>query len=219
MKNICSLRPWRSLNVIWLLALPGCQLFQERTPSSFSEDDVVPLATVVALANGAVIDYQNNSPKGDDPLPPLAQADFHFKAVTEHNVKGDVTLAVFKLAGAAKRHFTKDVTFTYAVPPPKKSGPFFAKQKPDFQGDLSKLIAGAARSVKDVSMGKLKFKQLKVEVEYGVDRDASAGISLTVTALATSSVNAMAGYSDSTVQSITLTFQNPEPVEPPKPTT
>ena len=77
------------------------------------------------------------------------------------------------------------------------------------------MIAAAARSVKDAKkLNELEFSQLKVDLEFGVDRQLSLGPSVTVNSLVVVSASAIGGYSDSTVQTITVTFKAPESKKP-----
>jgi hypothetical protein len=181
-----------------------------QTPQPAAPTDGAPLDLVIAQVKAAILKYQSSLGSGPDSLPPLASAEFDFKATTATTVGGSINLWIFKIGGSHENDVVNDVTYTYSVPPPPKPPAGLAAHKPPptLTEALASTIQSAAAAVKTSStMGKLTFKSLTVNVSYGVKWDGSIGANVPIQFI---TVGLNGDKSKNTVQSVKLVFSQPE---------
>jgi hypothetical protein len=94
------------------------------------------------------------------------------------------------------------------VPPPPTGAALAGRQPPPtLTEELASTIQNGAKAVKQSpsGIGKLKFKQLAVTVQYGVKWDISVGLSAPISFV---TVGINADKNKNTVQSVELTFSD-----------
>jgi hypothetical protein len=168
-----------------------------------AQPDGIPLSLVIAQVQDALNEYQNNLGAGESALPPLSSAEFDFKTITDVTVGGSVSLLIFKFGVTHLHETVNDVTYTYAVAPPKSvTGERVAP--PTLKDQLAKAIQGAAKGVQGAATAAgMPFSRLAVTIQYGVKWDLNgAGQS----AISFVTVGLNADRSQNTVQSVKLTF-------------
>jgi hypothetical protein len=172
--------------------------------------DTCQLSAVIAQVKAALDLYQNNLGSGPDALPPLSSAEFDFKTTTAESIGGTINLFIFKFGASHEKDAVTDVTFTYSVPPPPKPAALASKKAPPTLPEvLASTIQSAAKAVgTSGTLGKLKFSQLVVNLQFGVKWDVSGGISAPISFV---TVGINADKNKNTVQSVKLTFSNPKP--------
>ena len=70
------------VQILSLLLLASASAFGQQAASTKKPPDTVPLDQVIAQVQQALDEYQGNLGTGDYKLPPLATAEFDFKATT-----------------------------------------------------------------------------------------------------------------------------------------
>ena len=196
-------RPYLVLLTCCGIALAGCM---SSGPGSLTPEDVVPLDTVIAQVEEALNLYQSNIGNGPRALPPLASAEFDFKACATSIAGGTVNLIVLKIGGTYQTDFVQDVTFTYKVPPPPPH-PFRAEavEPLDLKETLVSTIQSAAKVARTMkTVGRLPLNNVVVSIQFGVKREASGGVSAPIS-FATLGLNG--GKNNSRVQTVKLVFQ------------
>lgn len=148
--------------------------------------------------------YQAES--GAEKLPPLAEADFDFKATSATTVGGTISLFIFKIGASHENDVTNEVTFTYKLPPPLialEKGPK-RPPPPTLADDLVKTIKAAAHAVQgSATVGNLKFSQLTVQLQYGVKVEGSGSAGPTISIV---TVGLSGDKNKNTVQTVKLVF-------------
>jgi hypothetical protein len=170
-----------------------------------SPKDQAPLGAVMREVENALDLYQNNRGTGAATLPPLASAEFDFKATTSISEGVTVNFFIFKFGGSHQTDVTNDVVYTYALPKPQtpRSGLSANKKPPLLKNQLAQTIQGAAEAVKTAaSFQNLPFSKLAVTIQYGVTWDGNFGIS--VPTFVTIGLNADA--KKNSIQSVKLVF-------------
>jgi len=177
-------------------------------PQCTRESDTCSLNLVIQQVVAALDKYQTSTGAGADALPPLMSAEFDFKTTAAVTVGGTVNLLIFKFGVSHEKDTVHDVTFTYQVPQ-VPAGAALSSKKPStsLTEELASTIQSAAMSVKNApsSIGKAKFQQLAVTVQFGVKWDGSGGISAPIS-FVTAGINA--DKNKNTVQSVKLIFSN-----------
>jgi len=185
------------------------------TPTPRSTQPERPrLGDIIQEVKKAVDKYQRNLGGGAADLPPLLSAEFDFKVATEKNIKGGISFFIFSFGASTGDTTVNDVTYTYELPKP---GLKALSEEPPLSDTLTRIIQDAAREVKESgAMGDLKFTKLVVEIQYGVKWTRDIGGSFTYQFV---TLNLGAGQSKNTVQSVKLTFKEPDKTTPtPTPT-
>jgi len=174
-----------------------------------------PLADIIKEVKKAVDKYQDSLDGGKPALPPLLSAEFDFKVVTEDNRKGGISLFIFSFGASTANSTVNDVAYTYELPQPTARA--LSEEPPDLKNVLVRTIQEAARAVKESgAMGDLKFTKLVVEIQFGVKWTVDVAGNFTYQFV---TLNLGAGKSNNTVQSVKLTFKEPEKQKPtPTPT-
>jgi hypothetical protein len=168
-----------------------------------------PLAAIIKEVKEAVDKYQESLGGGKSALPPLQSAEFDFKVVTEDNKQGGISLFIFSFGASTANSTVNDVTYTYELPQP---GAKALSEEPPVFNVLVSTIQEAARAVKESgAMGDLKFTKLVVEIQFGVKWTVDIKGNFTYQFV---TLNLGAGKSNNTVQSVKLTFKEPEKQKP-----
>ena len=168
-----------------------------------------PLAAIIKEVKEAVDNYQESLGGSKSALPPLQSAEFDFKVVTENNKKGGISLFIFSFGASTGNSTVNDVAYTYELPQPGGKAPL--SEEP-LKTVLARTIQEAARAVKESgAMGDLKFTKLVVEIQFGVKWTVDIAGNFTYQFV---TLNLGAGKSNNTVQSVKLTFKEPEKQKP-----
>jgi hypothetical protein len=189
------------------------------------EDNLIPLGVVVCEVENALDAYQQSKEVSDrtdankDPLPPIVSADFDFKTVVDTKGTLGIGFYIFKIGGSYDKQTTNDVDFQY-VPKSLTVGFVEAKKAVSFQEELLKTITNAAKAIKDEQAkpvpinikDPLVFKQLTINLSYGVTWDINGGISVPINII---TLTASLDRSKNAVQSVKLVFA-PIPKKPEK---
>ena len=98
--------------------------------------------------------YQEDRPSGLDSLPDLESAELDFKVVNDLKLGGTLSVLVFKIGATALDETTDDITYKYALTPPKPAdrGPFSASTSSPvliFEDELANTIVQAAEAIKE----------------------------------------------------------------------
>jgi hypothetical protein len=163
----------------------------------------------------AVDNYQESLAGGTSALPPLQSAEFDFKVVTDKTLKGSISFFILSFGGSSGKSTVNDVAYTYEVPKP--SAKAMSEEPPVLTETLARTIEGAARAVKESgTLGDLRFTKLVVEIQFGVKWVVGIGGTGSYQFV---TLNLGAEKSKNTVQSVKLTFKEPEKTTPtPTPT-
>jgi hypothetical protein len=183
------------------------------TPHPKAQPSPLPLAEVVKEVKTAIDTYQAST--GTHSLPPLQSVEFDFKVATKEVVKGSISFVIFSIGGSVSNATVNDVTYTYERPTP---APRALSEKPKILNQtLVQTIQEAAKAVKESgTLDDLKFTKLVVDVEFGVEWTLSAGGNFTYQFV---TLNLGAEKNKNTVQSVKLTFKEPDKATPtPTPT-
>ncbi len=186
---------------------------QEPAPTNETQatcgPDKCELSLVMTQVKDALDKYQRSIGSGPDALPPLMTAEFDFKATTSKTVGGTINFFIFTIGASHENDQVQDVTYTYSVPPPEKKAGLSGVKKPPvtLTEALVSTIQNAAFAVKTSgTVGKLKFKQLTVNVQYGVIWSGKAGANIPISFVTTG----LSGeIKKNTVQSVKLVFAAP----------
>ena len=184
------------------------------TPSPTPKPKTVPreqpLAAIIKEVKKAVDQYQDTLAGGKSALPPLQSAEFDFKVVTEDNKNGGISLFIFSFGISTANSTVNDVAYTYELPKPGEKA--LSEEPPDLKNVLFRTIQEAARAVKESgAMGDLKFTKLVVEIQFGVKWTVDVKGNFTYQFV---TLNLGGGRSNNTVQSVKLTFKEPEKQKP-----
>jgi hypothetical protein len=164
------------------------------------------LGEVMKEVQKAVDKYQESLGGGASALPPLQSAEFDFKVVTEKTLKGSISFFIFSIGGSTGKSTVNDVAYTYEVPKP--AGKAISEEPPVLTETLARTIQEAARAVKESgTLGDLRFTKLVVEIQFGVKWIVGAGGTASYQFV---TLNLGAEKSKNTVQSVKLTFKEPE---------
>src|SRR6266852_4443926 len=205
------MRNWFWPVVVVLMSLLACgQTSQPAAApavvSTAAPPDAAPLALIIAQVKAALDEYQKSLGSGPDALPPLASAEFDFKATTATTVGGTINLFIFKIGGSHENDAVNDVTYAYSVPPPPVAVTKSRKKPPTLTEALASTIQGAAAAIKaSGSLGKLKFNKLTVNVQYGVKWDGNIGANVPIQFV---TIGLSGDRNKNTVQSVKLVFGN-----------
>jgi hypothetical protein len=161
-----------------------------------------PLAAIIKEVKKAIDESQE---KGDAAvLPPLQSAEFDFKVVTEEKLKGSISFFIFSFGASTSNKTVNDVAYTYELPQPGLK----ALSREPLSDMLGRTIQDAARAVKESgAMGNLKFTKLVVEIQFGVTWSVDAQGNFTYQFV---TLNLGGGKNKDTIQSVKLTFKEPE---------
>jgi hypothetical protein len=167
------------------------------------------LNSVIATVQAALKCYEDNRGSGPDGLPHLQQAVFDFKTTTGKIGGIDVNFFIFKIKASKEKDTTNQISFTYTLPKPK---PSLIKAKIPPQPLADAIVAdmqSAAAAIKDAAtLGKLNFNRLSLVLQFGVQFDGSVGINVPIQLV---TLGASGEYKKNEVQTVTLTFAEPEP--------
>jgi hypothetical protein len=167
------------------------------------------LNSVIATVQAALKCYEDNRGSGPDGLPHLQQAVFDFKTTTGKIGGIDVNFFIFKIKASKEKDTTNQISFTYTLPKPK---PSLIKAKIPPQPLADAIVAdmqSAAAAIKDAAtLGKLNFNKLSLVLQFGVQFDGSVGINVPIQLV---TLGASGEYKKNEVQTVTLTFAEPEP--------
>jgi hypothetical protein len=154
------------------LALSGCPA---RRPTTPTPENAVPLNSVIAQVESALVQYQDNIGNGPPALPPLSSAEFDFKVTTGRVTTTGINLLIFKIGGSYEYDVVHELTFTYAVPKPKVSITALGPEPPkQLKETLASTIQSAAAAVKTSrTAAGLPFKNLTMIIQYGVKWEGS----------------------------------------------
>jgi hypothetical protein len=196
------------LLVVWLAASSAWPQASGSQQKPACTPDQCALNLIIAQVKVALDQYQKSLGGGPDALPPLFSAEFDFKVTTGTTVGGSVNLFIFKFGASHERDVVNDVTYTYAVPPPQKvAGVASAGKPPTLTEALASAIQSAAAAVKTSgTVGNLQFKQLAVNLQYGVKWDVNGGITAPISFV---TVGLNGDKNKNTIQSVKLTFNKP----------
>lgn len=170
------------------------------------------LDSVLTTVSAALKCYQDNRGTGPDSLPPLQQAQFDFKTTTGKVGGITVSFFIFKLGASKEKDTSNQLSFTYALPKKKPEGGGqalrLAKPPKPLADALVADIQSAAAAVKlRAKLDKLSFSKLTVTLQYGIQFDGNIGVNVPIQ-LVTLGASYDAKRND--VQTVTLTFSNPE---------
>jgi hypothetical protein len=187
--------------VFFLSILTSATLAKDASPSP----DVVPLEKVIKEVTAALQEYQDNRGAGASfELPPLSTAEFDFKTTVAKTVGGTFSFLIFKFGTSHEKDVVNEVTYTYSLPDPKKSGLQDTKPPPSLKDELAQAIQAAALAVKTSSTAAgLPFGKLTLNLQYGVKWDVTAGASPVISIV---TVGLSGDINKNTVQSVKLVF-------------
>jgi hypothetical protein len=190
--------------LVLLLALIAAPAFGQTAKAP--PPDERPLQEVIDQVTKALQEYQDNRGVGaENELPPLSSAEFDFKVTTTTTEGFTVSLLIFKFGTSHEKDVVNDVTYTYALPEPKKGPQLEASHPaPSLKDELAKTIQSAAKAVKgSASAAGLPFSKLTVNVQYGVKWDINASGQITYSFV---TVGLTGDKSKNTIQSVKLVF-------------
>jgi hypothetical protein len=176
-----------------------------------SKPRAVPLPEVIAQVQKAIQCYQEDRPSGLDSLPDLESAELDFKVVNDLKLGGTLSVLVFKIGVTALDETTDDITYKYALTPPKPAdrGPFSASTSSPvliFEDELANTIVQAAEAIKNnEKLDKLCFQQLTVTLQYAVQLGGSLGSTFPIQLV---TVGLSAERDHNTLQSVKLVFHD-----------
>jgi hypothetical protein len=169
-------------------------------------ETVAPLDKVIDEVQKALDKYQASRGTGDYELPALSSAEFDFKATTTTIEGISVNLFIFKFGGSHQNDVVNDITYTYSLSPPQKSGTGLSSSKPpeNLSDKLAKIIQEAAKAVKgNATVANLPFQKLAVNVQFGVTWDGKAEADVPIQFV---TVDLSGEAKKNTIQSVKLTF-------------
>jgi hypothetical protein len=171
--------------------------------TSLSPNNAAPLDLIISQVKAALDLYQQSAGNSPDALPPLTSAEFDFKTCTAAVEGFTINLLIFKIGGSHEKDVVNDVTFTYQVPG-HSVGSLSMTKPPTLTEQLANTIQSAAASVKTCKeIGKLRFKQFTVNLQYSVKWEGNIGASVPIS-LVTLGPNADVNKNE--VQSVKLVF-------------
>ena len=176
-----------------------------KDPSSPATDQL-PLDEVIKQVTAALQQYQDNRGSGATyELPPLSTAEFDFKTTVAKTAGFTFSFLIFKFGTSHEKDVVNDVTYTYALPEPKKGSALQgSKPPPTLKDELAQAIQAAASAVKTSSTAAgLPFSKLTINLQYGVKWDVSGGAS-PVISLVTVGLNG--DVNKNTIQSVKIVF-------------
>lgn len=167
------------------------------------------LNSVIATVQAALKCYEDNRGAGEEALPHLQQAVFDFKTTTGKIGGIDVNFFIFKIKASKEKDTTNEISFTYTLPKPKPSAYIKARKPPQPLADaIVADMQSAAAAIKDeATLGKLRFNRLSLVLQFGVQFDGSVGVNVPVQLV---TLGASGEYKKNEVQTVTLTFAEPE---------
>jgi hypothetical protein len=187
--------------VACLTVLASAVFSKDTTPSP----DVMPLERVIKEVTAALQEYQDNRGAGATfELPPLSTAEFDFKTTVAKTGGVTFSFLIFKFGTSHEKDVVNEVTYTYSLPEPKKSGLQDTKAPPTLKDELAQAIQAAALAVKTSSTAAgLPFGKLTLNLQYGVKWDVNGGASPVISIV---TVGLSGDVNKNTVQSVKLVF-------------
>jgi hypothetical protein len=194
------------LKVLFVFLISTCTLPALGQAATASAEDQKPLAEVIKQVTSALQQYQDNRGSGaTQELPPLTSAEFDFKTTTATTGGFTLSLFIFKFGTSHEKDVVNDVTYTYALPPPKSAtGLQGSHPPPQLKDELAQTIQEAAKAVRASSTAAgLPFSKLTVNVQYGVKWDVNGSGQVTYSFV---TVGLSGDKNKNTVQSVKLVF-------------
>ncbi len=193
--------------------------------ASRGKSDKIPLCLVAQKMAATLAEYNSDPDTAQNALPPLQKADFEFKTEVADTGGFKFTFLIFTFGSTHKSDTTNDVTFSYAVPAPKRPPnlsfhqylDFLAKRPPpkDFSAELLKALKGAAEEVKTTrKFANADFKTLTLSMGYAVTWDTSASASIPIQLV---TLGPSIDHTRADTQTVKLTFEAQPPAQIQKP--
>jgi hypothetical protein len=192
-----------------------------QTPKFKEKQPTVPLDQVIKATEMALNDYQTDAQSSEgtkDAIPPLASADFDFKAVVDTKGGPSINLWIITLGATWEKQATNEIDFQY-LPHVVKKEEVFALDGHTVPVSLYKAIVDtlkeSAKEITKVSAEpatpgtpQLDLCQLTLSLSFGATTDVQGGLKVPFELI---TVSATLDRSKNNVQQVKLVFKVKDP--------
>jgi hypothetical protein len=179
----------------YLIAISGCESFQQKKPSAGAKPEYFPVHQAVAEASAAVTEY-SNSEAGKGSGMSLRSAEFTFKVVETVTGEVGVNILILNVSGSIAGQRTKEIGYTYKKPSARRL------VQPTLKSDLAKTIDQALRDAPKEING-IPLDEVSIKKDFGIEKKIGAGGQAQLSIV---TIGPKVSAGNNTVQSVKLAF-------------